>query len=140
MYLLYLTKSPGNCERRDGSTLAIASEASQVLGNAVSGVWIESGTTADRIIRIEESAKHRVADSLSRLLRCTCQVYLPLRVLTPPPSFVIGAVEQLYVGQQPSAETMMCCLPSLSTYHRLTFRVNVKKRLLKRESISNFAV
>ncbi|MYM12685.1 hypothetical protein [Muribaculum intestinale] len=54
--MLYLTKSPENCERRDGLTLAVASEALQVLGNAVSGVWIESGTTADRIARIEESA------------------------------------------------------------------------------------
>ena len=52
-------------------------------------IRIESGTPVDRIARIEESAKHRESDSLSRLLRCTCQVYLPLRVLTPPPSFVI---------------------------------------------------
>ena len=62
--MLYLTKSPENCERHNGSTLAVASEASQVLGNAVSGVWSESGTTADRIARIEESAKHGVSDSL----------------------------------------------------------------------------
>ena len=44
-------------------------------GNAFSGVWSESGTTADRIVRIEESAKHRVSDSLSGLLRCTCSCY-----------------------------------------------------------------
>ena len=110
-----------NYERRNGSTLAIASEVSQVLGNAVSGVWSESGTTADRIARIEESAKHRVSDSLSGLLRYTCQVYLPLRVLTPPPSFVIWAVAPLSVSSSPRAETVMCLLPSSGAYHRLVF-------------------
>ena len=60
-----------------------------------------------------ESAKHRVSDSLSRLLRCTCQVYLPLRVLTPPPSFVIRAVAPLSVDSSPRAETVMCRLPGV---------------------------
>lgn len=110
-----------NYERRNGSALAIASEASLVLGNDVSGVWNESGTTADRIARIEESAEHRVSDSLSRLLRCTCQVYLPFRVLTLPPTFVIRAVAPLSVDSSPRAETVMCLLPSSGAYHRLVF-------------------
>jgi len=110
-----------NYERHDVSACSVASEALPGWGNAVSGIWIESGTTADRITRIEESAKHRVSDSLSGLLRCTCQVYLPLRVLTPLPSFVIWAVAPLSVSSSPRAETVMCLLPSSGAYHRLAF-------------------
>ena len=62
--MLYLTKSPGNCERRDGLTLAVASEC--IAGVRQCRQWrlfaeqsgkpirIESGTTADRIASIVE--------------------------------------------------------------------------------------
>ena len=84
-------------------------------------IRIESGTTADRIARIEESAKHRVSDSLSRLLRCTCQVYLPLRVLRHLQLSLLEPLRHSTLTSSPRAETVMCLLPSSVAYHRLVF-------------------
>lgn len=123
--MLYITKKYANCERRDGSTFAIASEASQVLGNAVNGVWSKSGTTADRIARVVESAKHQVSDSLSgllRMLRCTCSCYFSHSVFLR--RLHLSFLEPLRhspLFSSPRAETVMCRLPALSAYHRLAF-------------------
>lgn len=114
-----------NCERRNGSTLAIASEASQVLGNAVCGVCSESCTTTDRIARVEEPAKHRVSDSLRgllRRLRCTCSCYFSNSVFLR--RLHLSLLEPLHhspFASSPRAETVICRLTALSAYHRLAF-------------------
>ena len=69
---------------------AIASVASQVLGNAVSGVWSKSGTTADRIARIEESAKYRVSEKTRA--GCSAGFAVPALVFSATPCSYAASV------------------------------------------------
>ncbi|WP_289148483.1 hypothetical protein, partial [uncultured Bacteroides sp.] len=82
-------------------------------------------TTADRIARIKESAKHQVSDSLSgllRRLRSTGSCYFSHSVFLRRLHFsLLEPLRHSPLVSSPRAETVMCRLPALSAYHRLAF-------------------